>query len=126
MVELTRGNIFEADAEALVNTVNCVASWAKHRAPVQKAYPANYEAYHKACDNGEVQPGRMFILRVGVHAESEICHNFPQSVMAGEVRYEDVESGLKALISEVRRLGIRSIRSARRWDAALDGLDGGR
>jgi len=30
--------------------------------PVQKGLPANYEAYHKACDNGEVQPGRMFIF----------------------------------------------------------------
>ena len=50
MVELTHGNILKADAEALVNTVNCVGFMGKGIAlQFKKAYPDNFESYRKAC-----------------------------------------------------------------------------
>ena len=62
MIEITHGNILRADAEALVNTVNCVGFMGMGIAlQFKKALPANYDAYKKACDAGEVQPGRLFI-----------------------------------------------------------------
>ena len=65
MVELTRGNILKAEAEALVNTVNCVGFMGKGIAlQFKKAYPDNFEDYRKACTAGEVQPGRMHIFEL--------------------------------------------------------------
>ena len=55
MIELTQGNLLRADAEALVNTVNCVGFMGKGIAlQFKKAYPANFEAYRKACAAGDV------------------------------------------------------------------------
>ena len=47
MIEFVNGNILRAEAEALVNTVNCVGFMGKGIAlQVKKAYPDNYERYH--------------------------------------------------------------------------------
>jgi O-acetyl-ADP-ribose deacetylase (regulator of RNase III) len=66
MIEPKRGNILEADAEALVNTVNSVGVMGKGIAlQFKKAFPENYETYRKAAKRGEVYPGRMFIYATG-------------------------------------------------------------
>jgi len=124
MIEITRGNILRADAEALVNTVNCVGFMGKGIAlQFKKAYPGNYEAYRKACDAGEVQPGRMFIFELGSMLNPKYVINFPtKRDWRAKSRYEDVESGLKALLAEVRRLGIRSI-AVPPLGCGLGGLD---
>jgi len=124
MIELTRGNILRADAEALVNTVNCVGFMGKGIAlQFKKAYPANYEAYRKACEAGEVQPGRMFIFELESMLNPKYVINFPtKRDWRTKSRYGDVESGLKALVSEVRRLGIRSI-AVPPLGCGLGGLD---
>ena len=111
MIELTQGNILKADAEALVNTVNCVGFMGKGIAlQFKKAYPENFDAYHKACAAGEVQPGRMFIFDLHSMLNPKYVVNFPtKRDWRANSRYEDIESGLKALVAEVRRLGIRSI-----------------
>lgn len=124
MIELTRGNILKADAEALVNTVNCVGFMGKGIAlQFKKAYPANYEAYRKACAAGEVQPGRMFIFELESMLNPKYVINFPtKRDWRAKSRYEDVESGLKTLVAEVRRLGIRSI-AVPPLGCGLGGLD---
>lgn len=124
MIALTRGNILRADAEALVNTLNCVGFMGKGIAlQFKKAHPANYDAYRKACDSGEVQPGRMFIFDLHSMLNPKYIVNFPtKREWRAKSRYEDVESGLKALIAEVRRLGIRSI-AVPPLGCGLGGLD---
>ena len=78
MIELTQGNILRAEAEALVNTVNCVGFMGKGIAlQFKKAYPENFDAYHKACNAGDVQPGRMFIFDLIFDAQPEVCGQFP-------------------------------------------------
>src|SRR3989339_671987 len=65
MIKLITGNLLEADAEALVNTVNTVGLMGKGIAlQFKQAYPDNYEAYRKACSHQEVQPGKMFVFPV--------------------------------------------------------------
>jgi NAD(P)H-dependent flavin oxidoreductase YrpB (nitropropane dioxygenase family) len=60
MFELTRGNLLDAEVEAVVNTINTEGIMGKGIAlQFRKAYPENYEAYQRACKVGEVQPGRM-------------------------------------------------------------------
>lgn len=62
MIEFTQGNLLEARAEALVNTVNTVGVMGKGIALMFKdAYPENTRAYECACKEGEVQVGRMFV-----------------------------------------------------------------
>ena len=63
MIDLTRGNILQADAEALVNTVNCVGVMGKGIAlQFKNAFPDNFKAYERACRNDEVRLGQMFIV----------------------------------------------------------------
>ena len=66
MVGITRGNLLTADAEALVNSVNCVGYMGKGVAlQFKKAFPENFAEYQKACRAGRVQPGRMFGFQTG-------------------------------------------------------------
>jgi len=63
MVELVKGNILEADVDTLVNTVNTVGVMGKGIAlQFKQAFPRNYELYRRACERGEVVPGRMFVV----------------------------------------------------------------
>ena len=67
IADLTAGNLLETEAEALVNTVNCVGFMGKGVAlQFKQAFPDNYEAYRKACEAGEVQPGRPALLVVAI------------------------------------------------------------
>jgi len=124
MIEITRGNVVTAEADAIVNTVNCVGFMGKGIAlQFKKAYPENCEAYRKACDRGEVQPGRMFIFDTGDMLHARYVVNFPtKRHWKGRSRYEDIEAGLLALIKEVKRLGIRSI-AVPPLGCGLGGLD---
>lgn len=111
MFELTRGNLLEADVEAVVNTVNTEGIMGKGVAlQFRKAYPDNYEAYRRACEAGEVQPGRMFIFDRHSLTNPRYIINFPtKRHWRSKSRMEDIDAGLKALVSDVRRLGIRSV-----------------
>lgn len=105
------GNLLQADAEALINTVNCVGFMGKGIAlQFKQAFPENYVAYHRACELGEIRPGRMFIFKTGSMMNPKYIVNFPtKRHWRGDSRIEDIEAGLKTLIEDVRRLGITSI-----------------
>lgn len=111
MIEITTGNLLKTEADALVNTVNCVGFMGKGVAlQFKQAFPENYEAYRRACDTGEVQPGRMFVYATGSMIPPFYIINFPtKRHWRGKSRMEDIEAGLAALVAEVQRLGIRSI-----------------
>lgn len=111
MIEEATGNLLEADAEALVNTVNTVGHMGKGIAlQFKQAYPDNFLAYARAVKRGEVQPGRMLVVPTGFLTNPRYIINFPtKRHWRGRSRIEDVEAGLEALVREVKRLGIRSI-----------------
>ena len=111
MIELAQGNLLEADAEALVNTVNCEGYMGKGIAlQFKQAYPENFRAYERACHAHEVQPGRMFTVATGQMVNPQYIINFPtKRHWRGASRIEDIRAGLKALVQEVKRLGIQSI-----------------
>lgn len=124
MIEYSKGNLLVADAEALVNTVNCVGYMGKGIAlQFKQAFPANFKAYEKACRADEVKPGHMFIFETGSMVNPRYIINFPtKRHWRGNSRLEDIESGLKALIEDVKRLGIRSI-AVPPLGSGLGGLD---
>lgn len=62
MITFTQGNLLEADAEALVNTVNTVGVMGKGVALMFKeAFPENFKAYEYACKEKQVRLGEMFV-----------------------------------------------------------------
>jgi O-acetyl-ADP-ribose deacetylase (regulator of RNase III) len=111
MVELRRGDILQADAEALVNTVNCAGYMGRGIAlQFRNAYPKNFKFYAAACARKEVQHGRIFVFETGRLGNPRYILNFPtKRHWRGKSRMEDIESGLAALVGEIRRRGIRSV-----------------
>ena len=111
MIELVQGNLLEADAEALVNTVNCVGLMGKGIAlQFKQAFPDNFKVYRSACDRGEVVPGRMLVVPTGNCVGPRWIINFPtkRHYRHGS-RLDDIRSGLVALVDEVERRMIASI-----------------
>lgn len=111
MIEFTTGDILQADAEALVNTVNCVGVMGRGIAlQFKNRFPENFKAYAAACASEGVQPGRMFVHETRGLTNPRFVINFPtKRHWKGKSRIEDVESGLKALVDEIRERDIRSI-----------------
>lgn len=111
MIEFHRDNLLEADAEALVNTVNTVGVMGKGIAlQFKKKFPSNFKAYERACKNGEVKIGEMFTVSLDQLTNPRYIINFPTKRHWREKsRVEYVREGLEDLIREIERLGIHSI-----------------
>jgi O-acetyl-ADP-ribose deacetylase (regulator of RNase III) len=111
MIEYRKGNLLEADAEALVNTVNCVGIMGKGVAlQFKKAFPENFRHYEKACHDEQVRIGQMFIVPTNSFTNPKYIINFPtKRHWKGKSRLEDIRTGLEALVNDVRYLDIRSI-----------------
>jgi len=124
MIRYTTGNILAAPAEALVNTVNCVGIMGRGIAlQFKHVFPENFKAYAAACARGAVEPGRMFVFDTGELTLPRYVINFPtKRHWRGKSRIEDIESGLKALVAEIRSRGIRSI-AIPPLGSGLGGLD---
>jgi O-acetyl-ADP-ribose deacetylase (regulator of RNase III) len=124
MIEYKTGDILAEEADALVNTVNCVGFMGRGIAlQFKRAWPENFKAYAAACRRNEVQPGRMFVFDTGRLTPPRYIINFPtKRHWRGKSRIEDIESGLEALVEEIRKRGIRSI-AVSPLGAGLGGLD---
>lgn len=111
MIEYRTGDILAEDAEALVNTVNCVGVMGRGIAlQFKNAFPDNFKAYKAICDRKELQPGRMFVFETGELTNPRYIINFPtKRHWRGKSRIEDIESGLDALVQEIKDRKIHSI-----------------
>jgi O-acetyl-ADP-ribose deacetylase (regulator of RNase III) len=111
MLEFATGDILRTNAEALVNTVNCVGIMGRGVAlQFKKAFPENFKAYRAACSRSAVQPGRMFVFETGYVDNPRYIINFPtKRHWKGKSRMEDIEAGLKALVEVIREKKIRSV-----------------
>ncbi len=111
MIEFKTGNILKEEVDALVNTVNCVGVMGRGIAlQFKKSYPHNFKQYEIACKRKEVQPGKMFAVRVSDLTKPNFIINFPtKRHWRGRSRIEDIESGLRALVNEIQKLQIKSI-----------------
>ncbi len=127
MIRFKTGNILHEDAEALVNTVNCVGVMGRGIAlQFKKAYPENFRAYARACEAGAVRPGRVFVYETGALTNPRFILNFPtKRHWRSRSRMHDIEAGLVDLAKEVRARGIRSI-ALPPLGSGLGGLDWGR
>lgn len=124
MIEYTSGDILQCEADALVNTVNCVGVMGRGIAlQFKNVYPDNFKAYEAACKREAVQPGRMFVFETGQLTLPRFIINFPtKRHWRGKSRIEDIDAGLVDLVKVIRDKGIRSI-AIPPLGAGLGGLD---
>jgi O-acetyl-ADP-ribose deacetylase (regulator of RNase III) len=111
MIKYATGNVLQADAEALVNTVNTVGVMGKGIALMFKeAFPENFGAYDEACKNKEVRLGKMFVTERTSLIGPRWIINFPTK---GHWKYpskiEWIERGLDDLRRLIEQRQIRSI-----------------
>jgi len=124
MIKFVTGNIFCNNAEAVVNTVNCVGVMGRGIAlQFKKHYPENYNAYELACKRNEVVPGKMFVFETNQLVNPKYIINFPtKRHWRGASRIEDIEVGLIDLVNVISELQISSI-ALPPLGAGLGGLD---
>ena len=124
MIRYSQGDILNDDAEALVNTVNCVGVMGRGIAlQFKRAYPVNFKAYALACKREEVRPGHMFVFATGELTNPKYIVNFPTKVhWRGKSRIEHIEAGLQALVGEIEVREIKSI-AIPPLGSGLGGLD---
>lgn len=114
MLEFARGNLFEADVEALVNTVNTVGVMGKGIAlQFSRQFPEIMPIYEAACKAGTLAVGTVQTIRLsrlsGMSGPQFII-NFPtKRHWKGDSKIEYIESGLQSLRAEIEKLGISSI-----------------
>ena len=111
MIEYKTGDLLAEEAEALVNSVNCVGVMGRGVAlQFKEAFPGNYDAYVAHCKRNEMQPGHVFVYETGATVFPRYIINFPtKRHWRGKSRLEDIESGLASLTKEIRSYGISSI-----------------
>lgn len=124
MIKFTQGDILSSNVESLVNTVNCVGVMGRGIAlQFKKAFPDNFKAYAKACKEGIVQPGKMFVYDIGKLTGPKSIINFPtKRHWRGKSRIGDIDRGLDDLISVIREKNIKSI-AIPPLGSGLGGLD---
>jgi len=124
MIRFTKGDILTANAEALINTVNCVGIMGRGVAlQFKNKFPDNFKAYAAACKRQEVLPGKMFVFDTGALVFPRYIINFPtKRHWKGKSRMEDIDSGLEDLVRVIEEKHIQSI-AIPPLGSGLGGLD---
>jgi O-acetyl-ADP-ribose deacetylase (regulator of RNase III) len=111
MIRYTHGNLLEAPAEALVNTVNEVGVMGKGIALMfREAFPANTRVYEVAAKAGEVKVGRMLVTENDALGGAKWIINFPtKKHWRHPSKIEWVRDGLKDLVRVLQERKIQSV-----------------
>lgn len=112
MIEYTKGNILEANVQAIVNTVNTVGIMGKGLAlEVKTRWPKVYNVYKKACNLGLVCTGKMQVVSTGIYTNNpKWIINFPtKQHWRNPSKLEWIEEGLKDLSRIITAYSISSI-----------------
>ncbi len=103
MIKFIKGDIFESECEAIVNTVNCYGKMGKGLAlEFKNRYPEMFLVYKRACDEGRVKVGKMHIWKNII--------NFPtKDHWRNPSKMEYITSGLQDLVEVIKEKGVKSI-----------------
>jgi O-acetyl-ADP-ribose deacetylase (regulator of RNase III) len=112
MIHYKTGNLFDSEAEALVNTVNTVGVMGKGIAlQFKNMFPHNYKTYSNACKNNELKVGQLLVTEEAtLLTGKKIIVNFPTKTnwrFPSEYKY--IEDGLVELIKVIKVKNIKSI-----------------
>lgn len=111
MIKFVTGNLLNANAEALVNTVNTVGVMGKGIAlQFKNRFPNNYKVYRDACKNKTFKTGLILSVKEGDLLDQKYILNFPTKAhWKSPSKIEYIETGLVALKKEIEILQIKSI-----------------
>lgn len=111
MLSEEHGNLLQAPADALVNTVNTAGIMGKGIAlQFKQAYPGNFRTYEAACRAGDVRLGSMFTYETGLLDGPRFIINFPtKGHWRSKSKLSDIEAGLADLREVIRTRDIASI-----------------
>src|SRR5690349_8017817 len=98
-MQLIKGNILEAKAEALVNTVNTKGVMGKGIAlQFKKAFPDVFKAYKSACDTGSIEIGKVHVYELSTAQPHHYVINFPtKDDWKKPSKIEYIKKGLESL-----------------------------
>jgi O-acetyl-ADP-ribose deacetylase (regulator of RNase III) len=110
MIHYTKGDIFEAQTDAIINTVNTVGVMGKGIAlQFKQRFPKNFLVYKNACAEQRLSIGQLLITEQPTLFFKYII-NFPTKInWIHASKYEYIESGLVELVQKIKDLGITSI-----------------
>ena len=111
MINSANGDILTKDVDAVVNTVNTVGVMGKGLAlQFKRRYPENFKAYKKACQDGEVQIGRMFVTETHELTGPRLIVNFPtKKHWRADSQIDYIRAGLQDLVRVIGEHRIKSI-----------------
>src|ERR1700734_444546 len=110
-MQFLKGNLLEANTQALVNTVNTVGVMGKGIAlQFKNEFPNNFKEYLAACKAGDLQPGKLLVVKDMSPTGEKIIINFPTKTKWHlKSKYEYIEKGLEALVDVIKEYDIKSI-----------------
>lgn len=113
----TKGNIFNSQAMAIVNTVNCVGAMGKGIAlDFKLRYPEMFKEYQKICFRHMLKPGQILPYT----KSSPIILNFAiKDDWKDPSRVEWIEETLQKFVANYHTMGITSV--AFPWMGAMNG-----
>jgi O-acetyl-ADP-ribose deacetylase (regulator of RNase III) len=102
------GDLFESQAQTLVNTVNCVGVMGKGVAlEFKKRFPAMFEDYVRRCERKGVRLGEPYLFR---DASGRLIVNFPtKDHWRSPSRLQDIEAGLDYFVGHAAEWGVTSM-----------------
>jgi O-acetyl-ADP-ribose deacetylase (regulator of RNase III) len=108
MIRVVKGDLFQSEAQTLVNTVNCVGVMGKGIAlGFRKRFPEMYEDYVRRCNAGDVHLGQPYLYKSLV---PPWILNFPTKEHWRSVaRLSDIVTGLDYLAKYYKTWGIKSL-----------------
>lgn len=112
MIQFKIGNLLDSNAQALVNTVNTDGIMGKGIAlQFKNQFPNNYKEYVKACKEGAISIGKLFIYEEDTLLNGKkIIINFPtKTTWRKPSEYSYIEMGLKDLVVIIKKYNIKSI-----------------
>lgn len=107
MIEYYEGTIFNTDAEALVNTVNCVGVMAAGLAlEFGLRYPELLKDYENKCKNGQIEIGKIYYYDSG----DKMIVNFPtKRHFKYPSQLQWIEFGLQDFVKTYKKYNFKSI-----------------
>lgn len=130
MIKYVSGDILDAKADAIINTVNTKGAMGAGLAKqVAQRYPAILEPYKTACHAGRLRPGGAQFLRVNratgardIDGDLWIINLATKDHWRDPSRIEWIEYAMANLGSALTRFGIRSV-AIPKLGAGLGGLE---
>ena len=107
MLSYVRGDLFQAPAQTLVNTVNTVGVMGKGIAKTFKeVFPEMFKEYQALCERHELRIGTLHLYRT----PHKNVLNFPtKEHWRNPSRPQYIEAGLRTFVEFYERMGIRSV-----------------